>query len=454
MDVKINKFKENTRMFCYKCGAKVSNQALFCEKCGTRLNKNLEIENLNESTIKIHNIRQALKHNIKEDQLNALALDKSKDNTTNFSLNKKVGDNTCCKIPFYKNINIAMPLLSAVLAVSLTCTYYLYEASVSKNVEKNRTTAENIALQGNISSAYSIIDKALSLRPNNETLKADKIFLQDGKAVNLHISAVDSYIKDKNYNGALNELDEAVNLISDKTGAFYSLLNKNIENKKMGITVLQIKNEMNNKSSIEDLAGLLNKISNYNVKEASETASELRKRISAVAYNTANEYLKNNDFTSALQTIDKGIVYNPNDKKLNNFKQVIISEKNSFETTEQTRIQNAMASAALENKNNKTNAVEVVSTSTNINKYGDFVIKGTIKNIATKPISSIQIYYTIYNSSNAELGNDSTYVYPNYLSINDTGQFENTEYGMSKGHHIKITKITWILPQEDSYENK
>ncbi|MEY8763933.1 MULTISPECIES: FxLYD domain-containing protein [Clostridium] len=407
-------------------------------------------ENTNENTIKIYNIRQALKENIREDQLNALALEKSTDNRAKNSTKAKIHH----RVPFYKNKNITLPLLSAVLALSFTCASYFYETHISKYVEKNRIAAENMALQGNISGACSLVDRASNLRPNNKTLKADKIFLQDGKTVDLHINIADNYIKDKNYNMASNELDEAANLISDKAGNFYSLLNKNIENKRMDITVLQIKNEMNNKSSIEDLAELLNKISNYNVKEAGETALELRKRISTVAYNTANEYLKKNDFTSALQTINKGIVYNPGDKKLIKFKQVVISEKNSFETAEKTRIQNAIASAALEDKNNKTNAVQVISSSTDIDKYGDLTINGTVKNIATKPVSSIQIYYTIYDCNNVELGNDSTYVYPNQLSVNETGKFENTEYKMPKGHHFKITKITWSLPQEDSHEDK
>jgi tetratricopeptide (TPR) repeat protein len=447
--VKTNGLRENSSMFCPKCGYKLSNEALFCEKCGTKLNKNTDREDLNASTIQVHSIRQALKKNIERDQVNAL-------NVTGVytKFNKIDNYKTCSKVPFYKNINIAMPLLSAVLTAGLTFAYYFHEVSVTKNVEKSRITAENMALQGNISAAYTIIDTSLKLRPNNETLKADKKFLQDGEVVTSHMNVTDNYIKEKNFNEALNELDEAANSISDKAGAFYTMLNKNIENKRIALTVLQIKSEMNNKSSIEDLAELLNKISNYNVKEASETASELRKRISTVAYNTANEYLKKNDFTSALQTINKGITYNPNDKKLINFKQVIISEKNSFEAAEQTRIQDALASAAMEDKNNKTNAVEVTSTSTGINKYGDFVIKGTVKNIATRPISSVQIYYTIYDANNNELSSDSTYVYPNYLAVNGTGEFDNTEYGAAKGHHIKITNITWILPQEDSHENK
>ncbi|MFL0196701.1 FxLYD domain-containing protein [Clostridium sp. WILCCON 0269] len=433
-------------IFCSKCGTEVSNEAVFCHSCGSKLEKDLEKENnLNGSTIKVHKIRQALKQTIKKDQMKALSPDKCANNLKVTCYNKESKTENHAKLPFYKNLNTIIPLLSIIFVIFITSGYYFYEIALSKNIEKKRISAESMALQGNISKAYEEISKALNLRPNNQTLKADKEFLQDGQTVNSHINVVDNYIKKKNYIQAFNELDEASNLIYNKQGAFYSMLNKNIEGKRMAVNVIQIKSEMNNKSSIDDLSELLTKISTYNIEEAKETAKELRNRISSVAYDTANEYLKNNNFTSALEIINKGITYNPNDEKLINFKQTILAEKDSFEKAEKDRIQQAMTSAALEDKNNKTNAVEVTSTSTNINKYGDFVIKGTIKNIATRPISSIQIYYDIFDSNNKKLGSGSTYVYPNYLDIAATGEFKNTEYEILNGHHIKITNITWFL---------
>ncbi|WP_368488577.1 FxLYD domain-containing protein [Clostridium sp. BJN0013] len=428
-------------MFCYNCKMEVSDNAIFCEKCGAKLKKEDSIGNSDSDTIQVYKINQILKNTVEKDQVKTLTPAK----TTLKKTDSKNGNKTYTKFSFYKNRNIMIPLVSTILTIFITIGYYLYEITVSKNTEKNRVNAENMALQGNISEAYAKVDKALSLRPNNKTLQADKKILQDGENVNLHISIVDNYIKKKNYIQAFNELDKANDLIYNKQGAFYSLLNKTIENKRMAVTVIQIKSEMNNKSSIDDLANLLTKISNYTIEEAKDTAKELRNRISSVAYDTANEYLKKNNFTSALDTVNKGITYNPKDEKLLNFKETIVAKKNSFEKAEQNRIQQALTSAATEDKNNKTNAVEVTSTSNNINKYGDFVIKGTVKNIATRPISSIKIYYNIFDSNNKNLGSGSTYVYPNYLDIGATGKFENTEYDMLKGHHIKITNIAWFL---------
>ncbi|APM38207.1 FxLYD domain-containing protein [Clostridium kluyveri] len=429
-------------MFCYNCKIEVSDNAVFCHKCGARLKKEDTEINSNSDTIQVYKINKILKNTVENSQVKTLPPIKttSKKNDSN-----KNGNKIYFKFSFYKNKNIMIPLVSTILMTFITIGYYFYEITVSKNVEKNRVNAETIALKGNISEAYAKVDKALSLRPNNKTLQADKKILQDGENINSHINIVDNYIKKKNYIQAFNELDKANDLIYNKQGAFYSLLNKTIENKRMAVTVIQIKSEMNNESSIDDLADLLTKISNYTIQEAKDTANELRNRISSVAYDTANEYLKKNNFISALDTINKGITYNPKDEKLLNFKETIVAKKNSFEKAEQNRIQQALTSAATEDKNNKTNAVEVTSTSTNINKYGDFVIKGTVKNIATKPISSIKIYYDIFDSNNKNLGSGSTYVYPNYLDVGATGKFENTEYNMLKGHHIKITNITWFL---------
>lgn len=437
-------------MICDKCGIKVSDEAVFCYKCGIKLKKCdiKEIacsEELGGDTLQVNIIRQAVKETIEKDRNKALALDSERSISKISNDNKNIETTEGDKIPFYKNINIVMPLSASIFALILTFSCYLYELKVSKDVENLRVNAENLALQGKISEASSIVEKALNIRPNNKTLQADKKFLADGERVKAHISAVDDYVKKKDYNKALNELDKADKVISGSDGEIYTLFKKNIEDKRTGITVIQIKSEMNNKSSIKDLASLLTRIYHYNVKEAKDTSEELRKRISSVAYNDANELLKKSNFIAAIASVDEGLKYNPEDKKLTSFKEVIVNQKNSFEQAEQERLEQAMVAAAQEDKNNKTNAVEVIESNTEINKYGDFVIKGKIKNVATRPISSVQIYYAIYDENNNELGKGSTYVYPNNLNINDTGDFQNTEYGMVKGHHIKVTKITWSL---------
>lgn len=444
-------------MFCIKCGTKLSEEAVFCHNCGTKLN-NTAIENdvkekddinhkndlnpseeLKEITTKFEPITALITEPVKElavEPITEPLQEPFKELLYNDDKFVKSNNRSRLWLP---------PTAAAVFSITLTLGCFVYEKKVSNDAENIRVEAETTALQGKISEAQKLVDKGLSLRPNNKTLQEDKKLLVEGDNIQKHIETLESHVKKQDYAKALEELDKADKEIGEKKGALYSLLKKNIEDKRTGITVLQIKSEMNNKKSIDELAPLLTKISNYTVKEATDTASELRKKIGVIAYNNANELLKKNDFTGAAASIEDGLKYTTDDKKLISFKDTIAKQKASFEKAEQQRIEQAMVAAAKEDTNNRTNAVKVLETNASVNQYGDFVISGKVKNIATRPISSIKIYYTVYDANNNTLGTDYTYVYPDYLDINAEAEFQNTEYGAINGHHIKINNITWYL---------
>ncbi|OFI06480.1 tetratricopeptide repeat protein [Clostridium acetireducens DSM 10703] len=386
-------------MFCENCGSKVLEEDKFCPNCGAKLEK-YEEKNKNIS-------------------------DKQENN--------------------FKNKFWFKPVVATVFSVVLVLGTYGYEVYVDNAVENMRIKAENQALKGNINEAYNLVNKALSKRPNNTALKQDIKFLTQGKKVDNYIGKLPNLIKNHKYDEALGELDKASEKISEGSGKFYDFLDNVIKDKKAGITVLQIKEDMNNKNSIEELVALLMKISSYDVKEAKDTEKILKSRISSLAYNKANEYLKNNNFNEAINIIDKALQYNSSDKKLISFKENINKQKEKFEKSESERIEKAMEAAAIQDKNNKTNAVKVLSTNCNVNEYGDFVVSGQVKNIASKAIGFIAVYFTIYDSKNNVLGRDSTYVYPDALYPNEQGEFSSVQYGIYSGHHIGIDKITWYL---------
>ncbi|MBC2578819.1 FxLYD domain-containing protein [Clostridium sp. DJ247] len=440
-------------VFCYKCGTKLENDAIFCNNCGAKVKENSNNEDLEKDNIQVFK-EGFTKNLIEKDETNVnqedqtIVMDKvivlpdykeENNNVINtYESGQSIKQNR-------KKILWLIPLISLVAVAALNLGFYIYETRVTAKVENMRKQAEDLALAGKISEAATIIDKALALRPNNKTLEANKNFVKDGQSVEQHINNVEAFIKKQDYTKALNELDSARKAIANSNGAFYDVLKKNIESKKTGVTVLQIKSEMNNKNSIEELSALFAKISAYNVKEAKDTAEALKTKIGTVAYNNANEFLKKNDFSSAEAAIEDGLKYDASNKKLISFKSTITKHKEDFEKQEQNRIAQAMAAAAQEDKSNRTNAVQVVETNASVNQYGDLVVSGKVKNVATKPISSVQVYYTIYDANNKELGTDYAYVSPNYLNINDTGDFQNVQYGVPSGHHIKVTRMTWYL---------
>jgi len=385
-------------MFCYRCGADLKDDAIFCENCGTKVNEGLNDEIFQKGS-------------------------------------SHVG----------KKIKFIVPIICFILAIILNLSCYVYESKVNVSVENMRQQAEDLALKNKLPEAVKLIDKAIDLRPNNKTLQLDKIALKDGESVESHVNNVESYIKKQDYTKALSELDISNNEIANNSGSFYQMLNTNIENKRTGVSILQIKSEMNDKNSVDELNNLLVKINGYNVVEAKDTAEAIKKKIADISYNKANEFLIKNNFTDAEAAISNGLKYDSNNKKLLSFKASIEKHKEDFELQEQNRIEQAMVSAAKEDENNRTNAVQVVKTNIILDEYGDCNISGNVKNIATKPISSIQIYFTIYDINNNELGTDYAFISPDYLEISGTGDFESVAYGMPDAHHIKVTNTTWYI---------
>ncbi len=398
-------------MFCVSCGTEMPSDSKYCPNCG---------------------------QSIAEEK------DKAAPNTNveNKPIDQVIDNSTA---PSSKGKFWLLPVITAVIALALPVGLYFYEVHVTNQVESARGQAEKLALQGKLEGALILVDQGLLRRPNNKPLQADKMFIQLGKKVDDYLITVDTLIQKQDYPKALDEVALAEKEIADNKGNFFDLLHTKIEDTKTGVTVLQIKKDMNSKSTIEELASLLTKVSAYNVQEAKDIAIVLKKRIGEIAYGQANDYLQKKDFTSAMAAIDNGLNYDSDDTKLVSFKLTVAKQQQDFQKSQEQRIQQAMIVAAQEGKNNRTNAVQILECNGAIDPYGDFLIGGKIKNTATRPITFVVIYYSVFDANNNALSSGSTYVYPNYLNPNDSGSFQTTEYGLVNAVSVKVTKTTWYL---------
>lgn len=105
----------------------------------------------------------------------------------------------------------------------------------------------------------------------------------------------------------------------------------------------------------------------------------------------------------------------------------------------------AMEAAAAEEMKNRTQAVELVSVNSGIDMNGDFTVTGEVRNVATRPIASIRLYYDILDSAGQTVSTGSTYVYPILLDVGSTGNFEDTQYNTGDMASVHITRVEWNL---------
>ncbi|TCP58158.1 hypothetical protein EV586_102610 [Tumebacillus sp. BK434] len=389
-------------MFCNHCGGEISEGDRYCTHCG----------------------QQVSTANVKSEQLDPTELVVAK-------LQKR-------KVWW-------MPIAATFVAVLAIGGMNLYEKKVNSSVATYLQKGEALALEGKFQEAIPVFEQGLSLRPKHETIKADLSWAKQGQKIVDQLSKANEQLKQKQY-GKAQALIEAA---TKDAGVFHAplgdVIHKKVTHQKNALTIAQVKHEMANKKTIEEVAPLLLKLEPIESPEAKEAASEVQTKLVEITLAQAHDYLKNKQFSSALSTVDQALSYVAENSKLLAYKKDIAKQQVEFEQQQQTRIEQAMLAAAKEDEKNRTNAVEVLTTNGSLSEWGGFTVKGEVRNIATRNISMIEVYYSVYDISGQEMDQGSTFVYPYYLEPGETGMFESTVYGNEDGKSFKITNITWYL---------
>ncbi|MCP2239462.1 FxLYD domain-containing protein [Thermoanaerobacterium thermosaccharolyticum] len=338
-----------------------------------------------------------------------------------------------------------IPFSFAIMVAIAVTFYFFYEIGVNKKVEEIRAKAEDMALQGNFDTALNFAKKGLALRPNHKVLQQDLALINFGKTVYEKLETANKYADDKKFDLALKSISAVDKDLEGRSGEYFDMLSNLSKKYKTQVEVKQLYDDAKNKNTIDELADALSRLSYIDSPDAKNIDKLIRQKIANIAYSNANELLKDKQFNEALKVIEKAMQYDSSNAKLISFKKTIVDQKTAFENAEAQRMQQAMISAAKEDAMNRTNAVSVLNVKNYINGYGDFVIEGEIKNVATKPIYEVEIYYAIYDANGNTIGDGNTYVYPVYLSPLQKGSFSNIHYGLSNADHIKITGINWYI---------
>lgn len=144
--------------------------------------------------------------------------------------------------------------------------------------------------------------------------------------------------------------------------------------------------------------------------------------------------------------MEDGLKYAPDSEKLISLQTTVEKEQTAFETAQQQRIKQAVNAAAQDQQLNETDAIELLSAEVEKNEQGDFVITGEVKSVATIPVHSILVEYSLLNGNDTEILSNEVYVYPDKLYPNENGEFEFTHFDISEDTEdlqVEIDTVTW-----------
>ncbi|GGA87774.1 zinc ribbon domain-containing protein [Ornithinibacillus halotolerans] len=337
------------------------------------------------------------------------------------------------------------PFVTFILILFLVILFDKFLENQTSKALKNYTLGEQQIEDGNYEAAEEYFLTALNQKPNFNQAETGLEFTKITVMINELIEKSNTELNQNNFQPALSLIKEAENLLNNFDGAATSTLVDKIVSQQDKVKIEQLKSLLTESPSIEELKVLLWEADAIKNNEADDITNNIRSQIVDFIFSKASEQLSKKQFNDALLIVEDGLKYAPQSEKLQSLKTTIEKEKVSFEITQEQRIQQAIDTALEEQELNETDAIEVVSVKLENDKQGNLVVKGEVKSVATIPISSVLIEYSLLMNDTEFLTND-IYVYPDTLYPNEKGNFEFTHYDIDqveKDIEIVINRVTW-----------
>lgn len=413
-------------MYCSNCGKQTDQDARFCPACGTEMSQD------DGTPVDIGN------------QANELGYQYAQPDGQEVSRRTKRGMHEATG-PEKKKWQWILPTSLLVVVVLSLASFYFYEQHQTKAALAHFKQGESLAIKGDYLGALTAFNQSLNLRSHFSSAANDKKVVMMAMKVDSDLKAASELQKKNNYAEALNHITSAENRLDGYKGKVVDQLTNAVIKQRTTTMVAQLRYDMKGKTSEADLAPILQRAEALKVPEAKAIADEIRKQLVESIYDQANSYLKERHYSKALASIEDGLKYSPDDKKLTTLKATVTKAKQAFEAAQQQKIKQAMAAAAKEEANNQTNAVKLLDVKATLDQFGDVVIDGNIQSIATVPISGVEVFYTLYDSDGNEYDTNSVYVDTYLLYPGDKSTFEYTHYNAGQNLTVKVTGFTWYL---------
>lgn len=328
--------------------------------------------------------------------------------------------------------------------IAIGFTYLTLEKRTAMATEQFNK-GEKHALEGNYQKAKEAFSEAIDLKSNFTSAVQNKSFMNTAMNVDSQLAVALELLHQESYQESLKIITEVESTLKNYNGEIVNQLLDRIVTQRNNIKVEQLESKLANKPSIDDLKVLLWQAEAIQNDEARTIANDIRKRIVSFAFSTANESLKLKQYSEARAIVNDGLKYAPDSEKLRSLKTTIEKEEVAFEIEQQKRIEQAMIAAEEERERNKNDAVEVLSVTAEQDDYGDLVVKGKIKSVATVPIYSVSVSYELIDQDGNVVLDNEVFAYPDTLYPDEEGQFEFSHFDVSDSLNVKVAKVKWFL---------
>ncbi|TFE02058.1 hypothetical protein [Jeotgalibacillus salarius] len=347
-----------------------------------------------------------------------------------------------------RNNSILTPLrfLMIVITISILSlgTVYGYETWTNNKVTEWKSAGENAAFYKNWSEAEQNLARAANARPEYESLRESLSAVRQAEGFQKQLSKLEQKLENGEYRDIQEEIENLTLKMKENNNELLFAEQQRMIDIKEKALLLSIKEDLNEQLSIQSLAGKLLEVSEIDEAGASELEDQIIDQIAAVSISNASQELELYHFSEALNMIEIGLGYAPGNDQLISFEEEIKAQRNAYQEEEYTRLAEAMKEAEEQDHFNRTEAVSVedweVTTDESLIK-----LTGEVKNNGSRPISWIEISWSVFDESGGTVAESLTVAEPEYLVPNGTGVFTDEVVVSEPYEKVEIESITWYL---------
>lgn len=346
----------------------------------------------------------------------------------------------------YFNRYWLFPIFSLVLCILSFMSIHFILQHKEASAKQLYNEGENFIIEENYEKAKEAFSDALNYKDNFYDANAALKFTEKVIQINKDLKKAMKQQENNEFKEALSMIDTAERTLKNYHGSAVNHLIDQIIITRNDTKIEQLKYLLSKQPNIDDLKSLLWESEAINNSDAEEITLNIKNQIVDYTFSKASEQLNNKQFNDAQILVDDGLKYASDSEKLLSLKTTIEKEKNAFEMEQQERIEQAIHLAAEEQEKNKEDAVKLNSVEIDNDEQGNWIINGEVTSVATVPINSVLIEYSLLTNKDEEIVSNKVYVFPDKLYMNEDGKFEFTHYDIDKKHKkikVKVNKITW-----------
>lgn len=339
-----------------------------------------------------------------------------------------------------------LPLSIIVLLALSIGIFHLFLQNQAAQAKELYTRAEKHAQHGEYKDAKKLFNLALEQKGNFPQAKDAIEFVDIAMRVKTKLDNASKFLAKQDYHKALNLIVEIESSLKDYNGSVVKKLVNEIVLTRNTIKTDQLKSDLKEDPTIDDLKVMLWEAESIKSNEAEKITTNIRNQIIDYTYSKASEQLNKRHFSDAQALVSDGMIYAPKSEKLESLQTTINNEKVAFETAQQRRIESAISTAEKERKQNKNNAIELVDVTLENDDQGKLVVTGKVKSVATIPVNTILIEYELLTKQGEKFLSNEVYAFPDTLYPNEVGEFEFTHFDIDKKASelgVKVAKIKW-----------